>query len=134
MPADPSAGSAAIAQDTQDPAQQVLARMDALKTGSVDPRFAKFSGSYLFDVEGVGIWKVIFDQGKKTVLDGGDAAECIVRSDAELFMKVAKGEQNLLTAFMQGRLVIEGDMALAQKLNSIMPAQTKGAASQGGAA
>jgi predicted lipid carrier protein YhbT len=131
MPADSSIGSAAVAQDQ---AREILERIDQIKHRPVDPRFGKFTGSYLFDVEGVGAWKIAFENGSKTVIDGAADAECVIHSDADLFLKIARGEQNLLTAFMQGRLDIEGDMALAQKLNSVLPSAKKDAESHGGAA
>jgi putative sterol carrier protein len=136
MPAESTAGSAEVAHDQEYAiaAQEVLARMASLKTQGVDPRFARFSGNFVFDVEGVGAWKITYDHGTRTVLDGLADAECVIHTDPVLFMQVARGEQNLLTAYMQGRLVIEGDMALAQKLNSIMPAHTKAMESKGGAA
>ena len=129
MPAD---SNTQITEVGEDLARQVRERIESIKTRPLNPIFKHEKGSYLFDVEGVGAWKVALDQGKKTVTEGATEADCIIHSDADLFLKVAGGEQNLLTAFMQGRLEIEGDMALAQKLNSILPGPKQDAGGQGG--
>lgn len=129
MPAD---SNTQITEVDEDLARRVRERMESLKTSPLNPLFKNVKGSYLFDVEGVGAWKVALDHGKKTVTEGATEADCIIHSDADLILKVAGGDQNLLTAFMQGRLDVEGDMALAQKLNSVLPGPKQAAGGQGG--
>ena len=111
MPADTDTTTPEVAEDL---ARRIRERMETIKSRKESERFRRVKGSYLFDVEGVGAWQVAVDGGRLSVTEGATTGDCIVRCEPGIFLKVAEGEQNLLTAYMQGRLEIEGDMALAQ--------------------
>jgi putative sterol carrier protein len=108
-------------QDTPAPSE-VRALIDRLRTRDFDRRFQHVQGSYLFDVSGVGRFRVDVDHGRIKVRDDATSGDCVIHSDPQDFMRIARGEQNLITAFMQGRIQLEGDPALAQKLHGLMPA------------
>jgi putative sterol carrier protein len=56
-----------------------------------------------------------------TVSDGeGKAADCTISVTLETFEKMAKGELDGTSAFMQGKLRVAGDMGLAMKLGPIL--------------
>lgn len=64
---------------------------------------------------------VIPDEGT-ILLDGAGAraddgeADVTMTADADTFREIIEGELNPTTAFMSGRLTIEGDMGTAMKL------------------
>jgi putative sterol carrier protein len=66
----------------------------------------------------------VFIDGKSTpnmVTDGeGKSADCTIAVGLETFEKLAKGELDGTSAFMQGKLRIAGDMGLAMKLMPIL--------------
>src|SRR4051794_8663787 len=92
---------------------EARAVIDRVKAHPFAPRLQRVQGSYLFDVAGAGTWRIDVDHGKVTFREGVSTADCIVRAEAGDFCRIARGEQNLITAFMQGRVMIEGDPALA---------------------
>jgi putative sterol carrier protein len=44
----------------------------------------------------------------------------VIRCDEADFVRIARGEQNLFTAVLQGRVQVEGDYALAQRLHGFV--------------
>ena len=93
-----------------------------------DPRLQGVSGSYRFDVEGVGSWRIEVHDGVVTITESTAAADCVIRCDEADFVRLARGEQNLLTATLQGRAQVEGDYALAQRFHGFIRAAADRAA------
>jgi putative sterol carrier protein len=87
-----------------------------------EPQLAGVRGSYRFDVEGVGSFFVSVDDGALVIVEAARDADCVIACDPTVFLRVADGSQNLLTAAMQGLVEISGDLALAQRLHGILPA------------
>jgi len=87
-------------------------RVDADKT-------AGMSNSYLFDIEGAGMWLVTVDDGAVSVREGEGDADCTISTSEENFQKIVSGEQNPTTAYMTGKLKIKGDMGAAMKLQKL---------------
>jgi len=87
-------------------------RIDASKT-------AGLTSSYLFEIEGAGTWKVDVDDGKVSVTEGAGDADVTIRTSPETFSALASGEQNPTTAYMTGKLKVEGDMGAALKLQKL---------------
>ena len=87
-------------------------RIDASKT-------AGMTGTYAFDVEDVGQWTVAVDDGTITVSEGAGAADCTIRSSEKTLTKIVNGESNPTTAFMMGKIKIDGDMGAAMKLQKL---------------
>ena len=129
----PSDSSIPHTEATEEEVRMVHQTMDRLKSNPYDERFRYIAGSYLFDVDQVGTWRVSVDHGKIQVFEGAHAADCIIRTSAMEFAHILKGERNLLTAFMRGEVEVEGDLALAQKLLGIVPAPIQGRKQPGGA-
>jgi putative sterol carrier protein len=69
---------------------------------------------------------VIEDEGSLTINDTGvsagssGAADCTMTASADTFQSILEGELNPTTAFMSGRLKVDGDMGMAMKLGSIL--------------
>jgi putative sterol carrier protein len=85
-----------------------------------DPKLQGINGSYRFDVEGAGCWCIEVRDGAVTITEGTAPADCVIRCEEADFVRIARGEQNLLTAALQGRVQVEGDYALAQRLHGFV--------------
>src|SRR5213593_2039395 len=86
----------------------------------IDPaKTAGMNNSYVFEIEGAGTWKVDVADGKVSVTDGPGEADVTIRTSPETFSAIANGEQNPTTAYMTGKLKIEGDMGAALKLQKL---------------
>jgi putative sterol carrier protein len=92
--------------------ESLESRVDSGKT-------AGMNSSYVFDIEGAGTWKVDVVDGKVSVAEGGDDADVTIRATEETFQAIASGEQNPTTAYMTGKLKVEGDMGAALKLQKL---------------
>lgn len=101
-------------------AEDVKAMFERFGAQEYDPRVASIRGSYLFDIEGAGHWFVSIDNGKPYVSQEKREADCIIECPEEDFMSAFRGEHNLLTALLQGRVNIRGDMALAHRLHTFL--------------
>jgi putative sterol carrier protein len=84
--------------------------------------FPGVNGSYRFDVTDVGSWYLGIDSGVLTFRRGNEPADCVIESNKDDFWAIADGRQNLLTAAMQGRVHLDGDIAMAQKLHGLVGA------------
>lgn len=101
-----------MADTVQEFFEGLPARADAEKT-------AGMNNSYLFDIEGAGQWVVAVEDGKVAVSEGGGEADTTITTSEETMMAVVKGEQNPTTAYMTGKLKIDGDMGAALKLQKL---------------
>jgi putative sterol carrier protein len=82
-------------------------------------RIEGMNNTYVFDIEGAGVWTVAVADGAITVNDGASEADCTFSTSEENFEKIVAGEQNPTTAYMTGKLKIKGDMGAAMKLQKI---------------
>jgi putative sterol carrier protein len=87
-------------------------RVDASKT-------AGMNNSFLFEIDGAGTWKVDVADGSVSVTEGASEADVTIRTSEETFTAIASGEQNPTTAYMTGKLKVEGDMGAALKLQKL---------------
>ena len=87
-------------------------RVDASKT-------AGMNNSFLFEIDGAGTWKVDVADGNVSVTEGAGDADVTIRTSEETFSAIASGEQNPTTAYMTGKLKVEGDMGAALKLQKL---------------
>jgi len=76
--------------------------------------FEGWHGSYKFDVADQGVWNATVEDGVAEVHEGDVPTDCVIHCDNDDFVRIVAGEQNLLTAWMQGRIEAEGDLALLQ--------------------
>ena len=79
-------------------------------TGSV------FDGSAKFEIEGEG--SIIIDPSGVRVSD--DEAEVTLSASLETFQEILEGDLDSASAFMTGRLQLDGDMSVAMRLASIL--------------
>jgi len=92
---------------------------EALPSRVTPDRIEGMNNTYVFDIEGAGVWSVAVADGAITVTEGASDADCTFSASEETFEKIASGEQNATTAYMTGKLKIKGDMGAAMKLQKI---------------
>jgi putative sterol carrier protein len=101
-----------MAESAREFFESLEGRVDQSKT-------AGMTNSYVFDIDGAGMWKVDVDDGKVTVTEGDGDADATISASEETFQKIAAGEQNATAAYMTGKLKIKGDMGAAMKLQKL---------------
>jgi putative sterol carrier protein len=100
-------------------AQTAKEFFDTLETRVGAGKTAGMNNSYVFEIDGAGTWKVDVSDGKVTVTEGPGDADATIRASEETFRAIASGEQHPTTAYMTGKLKIEGDMGAALKLQKL---------------
>jgi putative sterol carrier protein len=77
---------------------------------------AGFDASAKFEISGEGA--IILDQDGARVSD--EAADVTLSADADTFQSILAGDLNPTSAFMTGKLSVDGDMGVAMKLASVL--------------
>lgn len=90
--------------------EQAAAEMNGKMEGS------DFDGTAKLAVADVG--SIILDNSGARVSD--DEADVTLNADMETFQQIFEGDLNATSAFMSGKLTIDGDMGLAMKLASVL--------------
>jgi len=85
-----------------------------------EPILRGVHGTYLFDIDKVGSWFVAVDDGTLHIEEKKRDADCTISCDERDFVDLVEGRRQLMTAYMQGRVQIHGDMALAQKFHGLV--------------
>lgn len=75
-----------------------------------------FDGSVKVEISGEG--SLIVDGDGARASD--DDADCTLTADAETFAGMMDGEVNPTSAFMTGKLAVDGDMGAAMKLGTLL--------------
>ena len=89
--------------------EQAVAALNARMDGG-------FDGSAKFVVEDEG--SIMIDESGARA--GDEAADVTMTADADTFRSILDGDLNPTTAFMTGRLKVDGDMGQAMKLGSVL--------------
>ena len=82
-------------------------------------KIAGMQNTFVFDVQDFGQWTVSVEDGTVSVTKGVGEADCTISASEETLVKIAKGEANPTTAYMTGKLKIQGDMGAALKLQKL---------------
>lgn len=77
---------------------------------------SNFDGTAKFDIEGEG--GVIIDGNGARASD--EDADVTLTADVETFQGILSGDTNPTSAFMTGKLKVDGDMGMAMKLASVL--------------
>ncbi|PID36839.1 MAG: sterol carrier family protein [Rhodobacterales bacterium] len=75
-----------------------------------------FSGTAKFVIEGEG--SIVIDANGARASD--DDADVTMTATKEVFENILAGEQNPTTAFMTGKLSVDGDMGAAMRLGGVL--------------
>ena len=91
-------------------------------TGDADAQASlqEIGATYLFKVTGEGAWTL--NLSELSLTEGEGDADCTVTMESEDFMAMVNGEANGQQLFMMGKLMIEGDMTLALRLEQVFSA------------
>ena len=104
---------------------------EALARRGHEPSLADAVGTWEFAIEGVGTWTVAVDHGALSVTDdtrtrtadGARAPTTRLRLREDELVRLARGDrhENLFTGVIRGAIVVEGEVAFAQRLQTILP-------------
>jgi putative sterol carrier protein len=75
-----------------------------------------FDGSVKVEIAGEGSLIVDADGARA----GDEDADCTLSADAETFQGMMEGDVNPTSAFMTGKLAVDGDMGAAMKLGTLL--------------
>lgn len=77
---------------------------------------AGFDGSAKFAIEGEGA--IVMDANGARVAD--EDTDVTLSADADTFRAILSGDMNPTSAFMTGKLSVDGDMGMAMKLAAVL--------------
>jgi putative sterol carrier protein len=92
----------------------------AARTAGGSERTRGLRATYRFDVDGAGSWLVAVDDGTVAVSESDAAADCVISVSEDTLLRIVRGEQNAMGAFLMGRIQIEGDAGLAMRLRDLL--------------
>ena len=75
-----------------------------------------FDASAKFEIEGLGA--IVLDGDGVRVSD--EEADVTLSADADTFQEILSGDLNATSAFMTGKLTVDGDMGKAMQLGSVL--------------
>ena len=81
----------------------------AARTADGSERTRGLTATYRFDVADAGSWRVAVDDGAVAVSEGDGAADCVISVPEDLFLRIVRGEQSPMGAFLMGKIKVEGD-------------------------
>jgi putative sterol carrier protein len=88
--------------------------------GRIDPeRAGTLDASYRFDIKGAGSWRLEADGERAVVTESDAPADCVIRTDENTFLRIVRGEQSPMGAYMTGKVRVEGDLGLALRLRDV---------------
>jgi hypothetical protein len=113
------------------PVGNARAFFEALATRAHEPRLVDAVGAWEFNVEDVGTWTVAVDHGALSVtagapppaLEGTGEPKTRLRLREDELLRLVRGDEheNLFTGVVRGAIVIEGELAFAQRLQAVLP-------------
>lgn len=89
---------------------------EAVKLLSAKMDGVEIGGTVKFDIEGEGA-VMVDDSGVRA---GDEEADVTLSADPETFQGIMSGDTNPTSAFMTGKLKVDGDMGMAMKLASAL--------------
>jgi putative sterol carrier protein len=90
------------------------------RTAGGSERTRGLTASYRFDVDGAGSWRVEVDDGTVSVSESDAAADCVIGAPEDLFLRIVRGQQSPMGAFLMGKIRVEGDAGLAMRLRDLL--------------
>jgi putative sterol carrier protein len=94
---------------------------EGLEARANGAKLAGLDHSYRFEIEGQGTWSVRVGSGRVVVTEGGegDRADATIRTSADVFDQLVSGRQNPATAYMTGKVKVDGDLGAVMKLQRL---------------
>lgn len=113
---------AILPDEVSAPASEIAAYFQRVAASSNQLRLRGTRGTAEFEVLGAGTWRITVNDGLVTVTDGGQGAtspaDCVLTCTADDFLRIVRneGHMNVLTALLQGRVTLRGDLPFAWML------------------
>jgi hypothetical protein len=88
------------------------------------PLLRNVSGTLRFDlIDGhrTEHWYVTVKKGNVTVSRGRKHADCLLRTDKPLFVRIMSGKVNAMTAVLRGDVAVEGQYGLLLEFQRLLP-------------
>lgn len=80
------------------------------------------NGVYEFDIaDGGGTWYLNLDHGTPMLAESAEHPNVVITCSPADFIAMSEGSQNVVTAFLQGRITCRGDLALALDVRRLFP-------------
>ena len=94
---------------------------EGLETRTNAAKLAGLDHSYRFEIEGEGVWNVRIQAGTIVVTEDGNenGADATIRTTAEVFERIVSGQQSPATAYMTGKVKVDGDLGAVMKLQRL---------------
>jgi predicted lipid carrier protein YhbT len=86
-----------------------------------EPLLHSVSGTIRCDIQNVGSWFVVVNNGAPSVSSDTDVADCMFTCSREDFERMVLGKQNPTTLFLQGKMKITGNIGLALMFQRLFP-------------
>jgi putative sterol carrier protein len=97
---------------------------DDLAQRGNEPSLGRTRGSLRFDLADGSRsqhWLVKISNGDIDVSRGDARADCVIRSDQDVFETVLSGDLNAMVAYLRGLMVLEGDVSLLVRFQRLFP-------------
>ena len=104
---------------------------DRLAERGYEPLLHHVSGTIRCDIEDVGSWFIVVNNGSLSVGRDAVRADCVLACSREDFDRMVVGKQNPTTLFLQGRMRITGNLGLAQIFMLLFPDESLAGGEQG---
>jgi putative sterol carrier protein len=86
----------------------------------VGPEQARaLDASYRFEIDGAGSWRLEADGDRVAVSESDAPADCVIRANEATFLGIIEGRQSAMSAYMTGKIRVEGDLGLALRLRDL---------------
>jgi putative sterol carrier protein len=94
---------------------------DGLEARAATARLDGIDHAYRFEIAGEGSWNVRIRGGTVAVTEGDApaAADATIRTSGEVFDRIVTGKQNAATAYMTGKVKVDGDLGAVMKLQRL---------------
>ena len=108
--------------DTTSPARTTVPEIfDRLVSHGQVPSLRRTSGTYEFDFDDAGHWFLALDHGCPAVVPKADNVTCKVHCHASDFIAIAEGKSDMVTAYLRGDLICNGNLAFALTFRHLVP-------------
>ena len=105
----------------------VSAFFDALKNRidtdtAAQEQIKSIGATYHFSLSGDGGGDYLLNLAELSITQGDGSSDCKVNMETDDFLQLVNGETDGMTLFTMGKLMIEGDMTLALRLQEVLDA------------
>jgi putative sterol carrier protein len=101
---------------------RVQALLQLLEKNQANPLMRDVQGTLEFDVTDVGQWQMKVDRGTVRVTEGAqERPDCVLATDPEEFVRIMRGDDNLVAAMLRGAVQFSGNLSMANTFRRMVP-------------